>query len=75
MTATLTFSLPDDREEYERATKATDLCAVLWHFEQYLRGCHRFDRGQEAQDLLGAIQKEFYDTMEHEGVDLDRLYT
>jgi hypothetical protein len=59
MKATITFNLPEDQEEYQRANKAPDLCSLVWDFEQHLRGLYRTDLGDmTAMDLMEKLYGE-----------------
>lgn len=37
MKAVLEFQLPEDKEEFERATKAVSYSLVLWDLDRYLK--------------------------------------
>ena len=68
-TATIKFNLPEDREEYDRANKALDLCMFIWDFQGYLRGQWKYGLG----DDISAIYDKWHELKELHGIDLDTL--
>lgn len=72
MMSVLQFDLPEEREEFERATKATDLCSFIWDFEQYLRGQWKYD---DPPDDINAIWNKWHELKNEEGINMDKLYS
>jgi len=80
MKAILEFSLPDDREEYMRTVKATDMASVLWEITYNLkkRAEHEFDARKENDGAFDAIEfifNEIYGALDENNVNIDELYT
>lgn len=69
MKATLTFSLPEDRDEHEVAVHAMDWKLVASSLDGWLRGClkygHSFDL---VNDALEACRAELREQMESRGL-------
>jgi hypothetical protein len=42
MIATLTFTLPEEREDFERACQSSSAFITLWDLDQYLRGLVKY---------------------------------
>lgn len=57
MKATLTFDLPEEREEFELATRAAAFMLVLHDFDQHLRSQMKYN------DQLSAEQFKIYDDL------------
>ena len=47
MKAILEFNLPEDKEEFEVASKAMDWSLVVWDMEQHLRKKLKYDNDYE----------------------------
>ena len=79
MKAILEFNLPDDQEEFERATKAQDLCRVLWEMDNAFRGYqyqYEEDRLSAAKyKMVEELWQKFVEIKEANGIDLERIYT
>ena len=43
MKAKLIFKLPEEQQEFNRASKATDLALCIWDIEQYHRKVIKYD--------------------------------
>jgi hypothetical protein len=54
--ATLEFDLPEEREEFELASKGTDWMLVLWEIDQNLRNSlkhgHEYKTADEAMEKM-----------------------
>lgn len=52
--ATLTFNLPEERDEFNTANKAVDMSIVLSEFDNYLRGILKYgsERYKTKKELL-----------------------
>jgi hypothetical protein len=78
-TAELKFNLedPDDRMEFERCTKATDLALVLW--EVYHNSWRDIERQIEAgtikepQDAIDAYVLAIQEQMDNHNIIIDKL--
>jgi len=67
MKATITFNLPEDQQEYDRANAATKLCGFIWDFENYLRGLNK-EHENYPVDRIAEMWFEIKD------FDLDTIY-
>jgi len=66
--ATLTFTLPAERDEFETASRAGNMRSVLWDLDQQLRAWTKYDEPAEfktpaqaldaARDLLYRLVEE-----------------
>lgn len=71
MKAILEFSLPDEEEEYQTATKANSLYSSLWDFSQYLR--HQLKYNSLTSDeykTIEGISDEFYKILEENNISM-----
>ncbi len=41
MKATLTFKLPEEKNDFDLANNGKDYLSSLWDLDEYLRGCHK----------------------------------
>ena len=71
MKAKLIFDLPDDKQEFNLANSALDLCSFIWDFQQYLRGQWKYD----GTDDIEKIYNKFSEIKENHNIDLDKLYS
>lgn len=80
-TAELKFNLeePDDRMEFDRCTKATDLALVLWEaYYNLWRDIERqIDSGEikDPQEVLDAYRNALREEMDEHGIIIDNLIT
>ena len=78
-TAELKFNLEDadDRLEFERCTKATDMALVLWqvYFNSWRDIENKIDLDLiiSPQEVLDAYRKVLQDEMDEHGIIIDRL--
>ena len=79
MKAIIEFNLPDDQEEFERATKAQDLCRVLWEMDNTFRGYqyqYEEDRLSAAKyRMVEELWQKFAEIKDVCGIDMERIYT
>jgi len=71
MKAILKYKLPKDRADFERASKADDLCSFIWDFGQYLRGQEKW---AEEPDDIGKIRDKWVEMLNDNNIDLDKLW-
>ena len=73
MKAVLKYDLNeiDDRIEHLRCIKATDMALVLWEFSYNTRKELDFDK--EADYVLDAVYKKFYELLEDHNINIDEL--
>ena len=78
-TAELKFNLenPDDRMEFDRCSKATDLALVLWevYFNSWREIECDIDSGEikHPQEVLDAYRKVLQDEMDGHGIIIENL--
>lgn len=71
MKAVLEFTLPEEKEEFELASKAGLYCSALWDIGQFLRSKEKYGSDaltKEQLELLQEIRAKFFE--ETEGLDL-----
>jgi len=72
MKAILEFDLPEDKEEFEAASKAVDWALLVWDIDQYIR--NRLKYQTEKLDTSSAIEElellrnELHELMEDNGL-------
>ena len=74
MKAKLIFDLPEDRYEYEKASKGSDWYNVAWDMYQYLRQMTKYvpdDTHEEYIKAMYQCKDEFMQIIRENGVDLD----
>lgn len=70
MKAILQFNLPEDAEEFRRASKATDLCGAIFEMQEYLMFRH-----VEVLPDAEEIRKRFCEILDEHNIKLDELYS
>ena len=70
MRAKLTFDLPDDRYEYNRANKALEMVIALYDIGNYLRDVYKY---QDPQDDIGKIRDRFHDILLENNIIIEDL--
>jgi len=68
--ATLTFDLPDERDDHLLAVKASNIYGALWDVGQYLR---QIDRYMEVKPGIEEIRERFYEIIEENGFNLEEI--
>ena len=72
MKAILEFELPEDKEEFEVASKAMDWSILAWDIEQYIRNRLKYQTEKldtsSAKEELEILRKELHDLMEESGL-------
>ena len=71
MKVSITYNLPEEQEEYDRANKATDLCSFVWDFQQYLRDQWKY---AEKPDEIDKIYEKWFEMKNDNGIDLEKIY-
>jgi hypothetical protein len=72
MKATLTFELPDEREEHSDAVNGTAWKAVAWHLDNLLRGWIKYGHEfKTPDDALQAARDALNDCVNDEDLTLD----
>ena len=72
MEAILKFALPDDKTEFEAATKSMDWAILAWDIEQYIRNRLRYQIEKldtsSAKEELELLRNELHSLMEDSGL-------
>ena len=72
MEAILKFDLPDDKTEFESATKAMDWAILAWDIEQYIRNRLKYQTEKldtsSANKELELLRNELHELMEDNGL-------
>ena len=72
MKAILEFNLPDDKTEFDTASKAMDWAILAWDIEQYIRNRLKYQTEKldvsSAHEELEILRKELHDLMEESGL-------
>ena len=65
MKATLTFDLPEEREDYHTATHATDYRAVLSNTDEWARQCVKYGHTfKSVEEALDELRKRIHDDLD-----------
>lgn len=72
MKAILEFNLPDDKEDFDLATKALDWYSVAWDMDQYLRSRIKYEDSltDEAHEVLQDARTKLREIINEKGVTL-----
>ena len=72
MEAILKFDLPDDKTEFEAATKSMDWAILAWDIEQYIRNRLKYQSEKldtsSAKEELELLRNELHELMEDSGL-------
>ena len=72
MKAILEFILPDDKAEFDTATKAMDWAILAWDLDQYIRNRLKYQSEKldtsSATEELEIIRNELHNMMEDSGL-------
>ena len=72
MEAILKFNLPEDKEDFEVASKAMDWSILAWDIEQYIRNRLKYQTEKldtsSAQEELELLREKLYDIMAENGL-------
>ena len=72
MKAILEFILPEDKIEFETATKSMDWAILAWDIDQYIRNRLKYQTEKldvsSAHEELEILRKELHDLMEESGL-------
>jgi len=77
MKATLTFDLPDEKDDFNLANNGRNYLSSLWDLDEYLRGCHKhksFPKDVKTPgDMAWHIRQKMAMIMEEKNVSLDEM--
>ena len=72
MEAILKFDLPDDKTEFEAATKSMDWAILAWDIEQYIRNRLKYQTEKldtsSAKEELEFLRNQLHEMMEENGL-------
>ena len=72
MEAILKFDLPDDKTEFEVASKAMDWSILAWDIDQYIRNRLKYQTEKlqttSANEELELLRNELHDLMQESGL-------
>ena len=72
MEAILKFDLPEDKEEFDVATKAIDWAILAWDIDQYIRNRLKYQTEKlqttSANEELELLRNELHNLMQEEGL-------
>ena len=72
MKAILEFDLPEDKEEFEAASKAMDWSILAWDIDQYIRNRLKYQTEKldtsSAKEELELLRNELHELMEDNGL-------
>jgi hypothetical protein len=75
MKAILEFNLPEDNQEFNLATKASDWWNVCWDMDQWLRAQYKYmpdnEYSKEKYDAYYEAREKLFALMQEHGVSLD----
>ena len=66
MKAILEFNLPEDKEEFDVASKGMDWALLVWHIDQFIRNKIKYE--QDKDGILQVLQTELNFQMEEKGL-------
>jgi len=66
MKAILEFNLPEDREEYDSASKGMDWALLVWHIDEFIRNKIKYE--QDRDGVLQLVRNELRHKMEESGL-------
>jgi len=72
MKAILEFELPDDKTEFDTASKAMDWAILAWDIEQYIRNRLKYQSEKletsSAKEELEFLRNQLHEMMEENGL-------
>ena len=72
MEAILKFDLPEDKEEFDVATKAMDWAILAWDIDQYIRNRLKYQTEKlqttTANEELELLRNELHNLMQEDGL-------
>ncbi len=66
MKATLEFNLPEDKEEFDAASKGMDWALLVWDINQFIRNKIKYE--QDRDGVLQLVRNELNFRMEEKGL-------
>lgn len=73
MKATLEFNLPEDQNEFEYATKGSEMFLILWNVKQEYRKLMKYhDLTENEYKIVEALNDSLHEDLQHHGINLDK---
>ena len=66
MKAILEFNLPEDKEEFDAASKGMDWALLVWHIDQFIQNKIKYE--QDRDGILQLVRNELNFQMEEKGL-------
>ena len=66
MEAILKFNLPEDKEEFDVASKGMDWALIVLHIDQFIRNKIKYE--QDREDILQLVRNELTFQLEEKGL-------
>ena len=66
MKATLEFNLPEDREEFDAASKGMDWALLVWGIDEFIRNKIKYE--QDRDGILQLVRDRLHFNMEEKGL-------
>ena len=66
MKAILEFNLPEDKEEFDTASRGMDWALLVLHIDQFIRNKIKYE--QDREDILQLVRNELNFQMEEKGL-------
>jgi hypothetical protein len=75
MKAILEFNLPEDKQDFNLATKASDWWYVCWRMDQYLRKRVKYDESitEDQREVYEDMRGELWRMMNESNVSFDEV--
>ena len=73
MKATLEFNLPEDQNEFEYATKGSEMFVILWELKEEYRKLMKYHNLTETEyKLIEDLNDKLCEDLQHYGINLDK---
>ena len=73
MKAILEFNLPEDQNEFEYATKGSEMFLILWDIKQEYRKLMKYhDLTEVEYKLIEDLNDKLFEDLQHYGINLDK---
>ena len=73
MKATITFTLPEEEEEYRNAIEGAKMRAILWDVDQFLRAKMKYEELNDGQyDAFKETREHLRRLLIEENIDLEK---
>ena len=66
MKAILEYNLPEDKEEFDAASRGMDWALLVWHIDQFIRNKIKYE--QDRDGVLQLVRNELRHKMEESGL-------